>query len=91
MSNRMPDWVRPSLREGVAIPAHPLALDEQGRFDVVHQRALSRYYAAAGVGGLAVGVHTTQFAIRDPAINLYKPGWRRPERSWMNWKGRESR
>jgi dihydrodipicolinate synthase/N-acetylneuraminate lyase len=73
MSKQLPEWVLSNLQQGTVIPAHPLALDEQGRFDVAHQRALSRYYAAAGAGGLAVGVHTTQFAIRDPAINLYKP------------------
>jgi hypothetical protein len=55
------------------IPAHPLALDADGRFDERHQRALTRYYAAAGAGGLAVGVHTTQFAIRDPQVGLFEP------------------
>ncbi len=58
---------------GVAIPAHPLALDAGGRLDERRQRALTRYYAAAGAGGLAVGVHTTQFAIRDPRIGLFEP------------------
>jgi len=70
------DWPADLLsrfRQGLAIPAHPLALTEQRRLDRVHQRALSRYYIDAGAGGLAVGVHTTQFAIRDPAINLYTP------------------
>jgi len=67
------DNVRRALREGVVIPAHPLALDEAGRFDERHQRALTRYYAAAGAGGVAVGVHTTQFAIRDPRIGLFEP------------------
>lgn len=61
------------FRSGVAIPAHPLALDANRRLDERHQRALSRYYIAAGVGGLAVGVHTTQFAIRDPEVGLFKP------------------
>ena len=60
------------LHEGLAIPAHPLALDEYRKLDEFHQRALTRYYLAAGVGGLAVGVHTTQFAIRDPKVNLYE-------------------
>ncbi len=73
MATTTPDWVITKLQQGTIIPAHPLALDDEGRFDAVHQRALSRYYAAAGAGGLAVGVHTTQFAIRDPAINLYVP------------------
>src|SRR6188474_3468337 len=65
--------VRATLREGLAIPAHPLALDARRRLDERRQRALSRYYIAAGVGGLAVGVHTTQFAIRDAAIGLFEP------------------
>lgn len=64
-------WDR--LRAGVAIPAHPLALAGERRLDECRQRALTRYYIAAGVGGLAVGVHTTQFAIRDPRIGLFKP------------------
>ncbi|SHJ24482.1 Dihydrodipicolinate synthase/N-acetylneuraminate lyase [Roseomonas rosea] len=59
------------LRRGVAIPAHPLALDSSRRFDRRRQRALSRYYVDAGAGGLAVGVHTTQFEIRD--VGLYRP------------------
>jgi dihydrodipicolinate synthase/N-acetylneuraminate lyase len=69
----LPASVRAALQDGRAIPAHPLALDADGRFDERHQRALSRYYIAAGSGGLAVGVHTTQFAIRDPAIGLFEP------------------
>src|SRR3712207_3525189 len=59
------------LRRGVVIPAHPLALDARRRLDERRQRALARYYLAAGAGGLAVGVHTTQFAIRD--AGLYEP------------------
>jgi hypothetical protein len=65
--------VRAALQRGTVIPAHPLALDADGRFDERHQRALTRYYAAAGAGGLAVGVHTTQFAIRDARIGLFEP------------------
>ncbi len=61
------------LREGAVIPAHPLALDSKRRLDERRQLALSRYYCDAGAGGLAVGVHTTQFAIREPAIGLYEP------------------
>jgi len=61
------------LREGCVIPAHPLALTAQNKLDERHQRALTRYYLAAGAGGLAVGVHTTQFAIHDPKVGLYKP------------------
>ncbi|MDD5676830.1 MAG: dihydrodipicolinate synthase family protein [Kiritimatiellae bacterium] len=61
------------LREGIAIPAHPLALNRNRKLDERRQRALSRYYIAAGAGGMAVGVHTTQFAIRRPKIGLFKP------------------
>lgn len=60
------------LHEGTVIPATPLALDKDRRFDVKHQKALVRYYLAAGVGGLAVGVHTTQFEIRDPKYDLFE-------------------
>jgi hypothetical protein len=67
------DQLRRELTRGLVIPAHPLALDTNGQFDEPHQRALTRYYAAAGAGGLAVGVHTTQFAIRDPRIGLFEP------------------
>lgn len=62
-----------AFRDGLAIPAHPLALTAQRKLDERRQRALSRYYIAAGAGGLAIGVHTTQFAIRDPAVGLFKP------------------
>lgn len=61
------------FREGRMIPAHPLALDADRRFDERRQRALTRYYLAAGAGGLAVGVHTTQFAIHDPSVGLLAP------------------
>ncbi len=67
MRTRVPD----ALRRGTVIPAHPLALDAGGRLDERRQRALSRYYVAAGCGGLAVGVHTTQFAIRG--AGLFEP------------------
>ena len=62
-----------SFRAGLAIPAHPLALTENRKLDERHQRALTRYYVAAGAGGVAMGVHTTQFQIRDPKIGLYEP------------------
>jgi dihydrodipicolinate synthase/N-acetylneuraminate lyase len=67
------DSIRTRLGVGLVIPACPLALNAQRRFDERRQRALLRYYLAAGAGGLALGVHTTQFAIRDPRINLFKP------------------
>ena len=65
--------LRDSLARGVVIPAHPLALTAQRRLDERHQRALTRYYLDAGAGGLAVGVHTTQFEIRQPEHGLYRP------------------
>jgi dihydrodipicolinate synthase/N-acetylneuraminate lyase len=64
---------RTTLRRGAVIPAHPLALTRSRRLDERRQRALTRYYAAAGAGGIAVGVHTTQFAIRDPKVGLFRP------------------
>src|SRR5437016_9559500 len=71
----MPVPLRLELRQlfarGTVIPAHPLALDARRRLDIRRQRALSRYYLDAGARGLAVGVHTTQFAIRD--VGLYRP------------------
>ena len=74
MGLRWTDWpadVLATLRRGAVIPAHPLALDANRKLDTRRQRALSRYYLDAGSGGLAVGVHTTQFAIRD--VGLYRP------------------
>jgi dihydrodipicolinate synthase/N-acetylneuraminate lyase len=68
------DWppeVLSALRRGVVIPAHPLALNRERRLDARRQQALTRYYLDAGAGGLAVGVHTTQFAIRE--AGLYAP------------------
>ncbi|MEO6908394.1 MAG: dihydrodipicolinate synthase family protein, partial [Abditibacteriaceae bacterium] len=65
--------IREHLLEGQAIPACPLALDENRRFDERHQRALARYYVASGAGGLAVAVHSTQFEIREPKHALLRP------------------
>src|SRR5438105_12494034 len=62
--------VKELLHKGTIIPAHPLALDENRQLDEERQRRLTRYYIAAGAGGVAVGVHTTQFEIRKPEINL---------------------
>lgn len=61
------------LLSGCVIPAHPLALTSDNQLNERHQKALTRYYLAAGAGGLAVGVHTTQFAIHEPKIGLYQP------------------
>src|SRR5262245_38885910 len=64
---------RQRLIDGAVIPAHPLALTAERKLDERRQRALTRYYLAAGSGGVAVGVHTTQFAIRDPKVGLFQP------------------
>lgn len=64
--------IKQLLHEGTVIPAHPLALTEDRKLDEASQRALTRYYVDAGVGGIAVGVHTTQFEIRDPRFNLFE-------------------
>src|SRR6266403_2672352 len=69
--SQMKSDVRRLIADGTVLPAHPLALDAARALDTVHQRALTRYYIDSGAGGLAVGVHTTQFAIRDGG--LYKP------------------
>ena len=68
-----PQWVLDALRTGLVIPAHPLALTIKRKLDERHQRALTRYYHAAGAGGIAVGVHTTQFEIRNPKHRLFEP------------------
>ena len=69
--SRLPVDVLDRLRRGIVIPAHPLALDASRQLDPRRQRALTRYYLDAGAGGLAVGVHATQFAIRE--AGLYEP------------------
>ena len=74
------------LRRGVCIPAHPLALDANRKLDERRQRALTRYYIDAGSGGIAVGVHTTQFAIRD--VGLYEPVLRLAARTADDWARR---
>jgi dihydrodipicolinate synthase/N-acetylneuraminate lyase len=68
-----PRSVREHIRAGQVIPAHPLALDAHRKLDEKRQRGLTRYYIESGAGGVAVGVHTTQFAIRDSAVGLYRP------------------
>jgi len=64
--------VKKLLFDGTVIPAHPLALTRELQLDEPKQRALTRYYMASGAGGVAVGVHTTQFEIRDPGVNLFE-------------------
>ncbi|HVR70331.1 MAG TPA: dihydrodipicolinate synthase family protein [Vicinamibacteria bacterium] len=72
-TERRREAVRAELRRGLVIPAHPLALTAARALDERRQAALTRYYCAAGAGGIAVGVHTTQFAIRDPGVRLLEP------------------
>jgi hypothetical protein len=60
------------LQAGTVIPAHPLALNADRTLNEFYQRQLTRYYIASGAGGIAIGVHSTQFAIRSPQINLYE-------------------
>jgi hypothetical protein len=78
--------VRRLIADGTVLPAHPLALDANRKLDRIHQRALTRYYIDAGAGGLAVGVHTTQFAIRD--IGLYRPVLELAAETAANWTRR---
>jgi hypothetical protein len=73
MSEKLNTKIQQVLTRGTVIPAHPLALNANRRLDERRQRALTRYYVAAGAGGLAVGVHTTQFAIREPRVGLFEP------------------
>ncbi len=75
------------LRDGAAFPAHPLALDPKRQFDRESQRALSRYYIDAGSGGLAVGVHSTQFQIRD--VGLYAPVLELAAEAAATWSSRK--
>ena len=82
----IPQPVLATLRGGTVIPAHPLALDRNRRLDERRQRALTRYYLDAGAGGLAVGVHTTQFAIRDHG--LYEPVLRLAAETAESWTDR---
>lgn len=82
----LPADVLATLRRGVAIPANPLALDSERRFDHRRQRALTRYYIDAGSGGLAVGVHTTQFEIRD--VGLYEPVLKLAAETMDDWSDR---
>src|SRR5207248_10217284 len=86
MTSRWQGWppqVLAALRKGVVIPAYPLALDADRRLDARRQRALTRYYLDAGAGGLAVGVHTTQFAIREAC--LFEPVLKLAMRTAADW------
>jgi hypothetical protein len=82
----LPEDILALLSQGTVIPAHPLALNVQRQFDRRRQRALTRYYVDAGAGGLAVGVHTTQFNIRDEG--LYEPVLRSAMEDRLAWSNR---
>ena len=84
--------LRRALLRGLVIPAHPLALTEARALDERRQVALTRYYCDAGAGGIAVGVHTTQFAIRDPDIGLFEPVLQLAQQAAREWcEGRSQR
>jgi dihydrodipicolinate synthase/N-acetylneuraminate lyase len=83
--------LRTALGAGVAIPAHPLALTPSRALDERHQRGLTRYYVDAGAGGIAVGVHTTQFAIRRPEHGLLRPVLELAAESAQEWLGGRER
>ncbi len=87
----MPLDLRRHLLAGQAIPALPLALDPRRRWDERRQRALVRYYVDANAGGLAVGVHSTQFAIRERKVALYSPVLRLAAESAAAWIGSRPR
>jgi hypothetical protein len=84
--SRIKKEVRRLIADGTVLPAHPLALDVNRKLDKLHQRALTRYYIDAGSGGLAVGVHTTQFAIRD--VGLYRPVLELAAQTALDWTRR---
>ena len=81
--SELPADILALLRRGTVIPAHPLALNRSRRLDATRQRALTRYYLDAGAGGLAVGVHSTQFAIRE--AGLYEPVLELAARTASEW------
>jgi len=72
MAAQLKPELKSFLDAGTIIPAHPLALTAERTLDEERQRLLTRYYMAAGAGGIAIGVHSTQFEIRDPEVNLYE-------------------
>ena len=80
-----------NLRRGMVIPAQPLALDANARLDERRQRALTRYYVDAGAGGIACGVHSTQFEIRDPKFGLFEPVLKLVSETADAWQTRAGR
>lgn len=89
--NDIPAEILNEVRKGTVIPAMPLALNEKRQFIAENQRALSRYYIDAGAGGIAVGVHSTQFEIRDPEIALFEPVLAQTSRFIDEWCERSGR
>ncbi|NQT88693.1 dihydrodipicolinate synthase family protein [bacterium] len=87
----IPQEVLQAFRDGVVVPAVPLALHDDRTLDERRQRALLRYYIDAGVGGVAVGVHTTQFAIRDPEHGLFETVLELASRAVDDWCGKRQR
>lgn len=85
--SEIPSSVMTTLRKGAALPAHPLVLNADRQLDKVRQRAVTRYYMDAGAGGVAVGVHTTQFAIRD--VGLYAPVLELAAETTRDWGGKD--
>jgi dihydrodipicolinate synthase/N-acetylneuraminate lyase len=79
------------IRRGMVIPAHPLALTRLRKLDERRQRALTRYYLDAGAGGVALAVHTTQFAIRDPRVGLLEPVLALGAETVTEWEARRRR
>jgi len=88
MVARLDPGARALLHDGLVIPAHPLALDPGARFEQRRQEALTRYYLDAGAGGLAVGVHTTQFAVHRESVGLYEPVLRCAAETTRSWTDR---
>src|ERR1700752_150890 len=86
MATKIDQAISDRLRDGVVIPAHPLALTESRKLDERRKVALTRYYCDAGAGGIAVGVHTTQFAIRDPKVGLFDPVLRLAMETAREWE-----
>lgn len=79
------------IRHGMVIPAHPLALTRRRKLDEKRQRALTRYYLDAGAGGVALAVHTTQFAIRNPRVGLLEPVLALGAETVAEWEARRRR
>jgi hypothetical protein len=87
----MTDVILNNFRKGMVIPAMPLALNEKREFQPRYQRAMARYYIDAGAGGVAVGVHSTQFEIREPEIGLFEPVLRQTAGFIDEWSARRGK